>query len=244
MAASPTVSACPGPSGCATRSRSPTTCPATRSVRSGSSRSRREMERHDWFGCERRARAGGDARAAARRAPGARTSTTSRSCPRRGGGPIDMDTVAVRGDLRGGAARGGRRGRAGGCAARRAAATRVLGACARPGTTPSRRGRWASASSTTSRSPARHARAAHGVERVLILDWDVHHGNGTNAIFHADPSVLFVSIHEWPLYPGTGPASRPRARARARATRSTCRSPAGSGDATLPLAGRARRARR
>jgi acetoin utilization deacetylase AcuC-like enzyme len=54
---------------------------------------------------------------------------------------------------------------------------------------------------------ARHARAAYGVERVLVLDWDVHHGNGTNAIFEADPSVLFVSIHEWPLYPGTGPAS-------------------------------------
>ena len=53
---------------------------------------------------------------------------------------------------------------------------------------------------------AAHARAAHGAERVLILDWDVHHGNGTNDIFHADPSVLFFSIHEWPLYPGTGPA--------------------------------------
>ena len=54
---------------------------------------------------------------------------------------------------------------------------------------------------------ARHAQAAYGVPRVLILDWDVHHGNGTNAIFWDDPSVLFVSIHEWPLYPGTGPAS-------------------------------------
>jgi acetoin utilization deacetylase AcuC-like enzyme len=53
---------------------------------------------------------------------------------------------------------------------------------------------------------ARHAQSAHGVERVLVLDWDVHHGNGTNEIFHADPSVLFASIHEWPLYPGTGPA--------------------------------------
>ena len=42
---------------------------------------------------------------------------------------------------------------------------------------------------------------------MLILDWDVHHGNGTNEIFHSDPSVLFVSIHESPLYPGTGPAS-------------------------------------
>jgi len=54
---------------------------------------------------------------------------------------------------------------------------------------------------------ARHAQAAHGVERVLILDWDVHHGNGTDAIFSADPDVLFVSIHESPLYPGTGPAA-------------------------------------
>jgi len=54
---------------------------------------------------------------------------------------------------------------------------------------------------------ARRATAAHEVERVLILDWDVHHGNGTEAIFAADADVLFVSIHEWPLYPGTGPAS-------------------------------------
>jgi acetoin utilization deacetylase AcuC-like enzyme len=54
---------------------------------------------------------------------------------------------------------------------------------------------------------ARRAIDTHGLERVLILDWDVHHGNGTEAIFASDPQVLFVSIHEWPLYPGTGPAS-------------------------------------
>jgi acetoin utilization deacetylase AcuC-like enzyme len=54
---------------------------------------------------------------------------------------------------------------------------------------------------------ARRARDEHGAGRVLILDWDVHHGNGSNEIFHADPGVLFVSIHEYPLYPGTGPAS-------------------------------------
>jgi acetoin utilization deacetylase AcuC-like enzyme len=53
---------------------------------------------------------------------------------------------------------------------------------------------------------ARHAIAAHGLSRVAIVDWDVHHGNGTNDIFHADNDVLFVSIHEYPLYPGTGPA--------------------------------------
>jgi acetoin utilization deacetylase AcuC-like enzyme len=54
---------------------------------------------------------------------------------------------------------------------------------------------------------ARCALSAGGVERVMILDWDVHHGNGTNDIFHASRDVLFVSIHQSPLYPGTGPAS-------------------------------------
>ena len=53
---------------------------------------------------------------------------------------------------------------------------------------------------------ARRATVAHGLSRVMIVDWDVHHGNGTNDIFHADDDVLFVSIHESPLYPGTGPA--------------------------------------
>jgi acetoin utilization deacetylase AcuC-like enzyme len=51
---------------------------------------------------------------------------------------------------------------------------------------------------------ARHALDELGVERVLILDWDVHHGNGTADVFAATDEVLFVSIHEWPLYPGTG----------------------------------------
>jgi acetoin utilization deacetylase AcuC-like enzyme len=41
-------------------------------------------------------------------------------------------------------------------------------------------------------------------ERVLIVDWDAHHGNGTQAIFEATPEVFYVSLHEWPLYPGTG----------------------------------------
>jgi acetoin utilization deacetylase AcuC-like enzyme len=51
---------------------------------------------------------------------------------------------------------------------------------------------------------ARYAQAELGVERVAIVDWDVHHGNGTQAIFWDDPSVLFVSLHQWPFYPGTG----------------------------------------
>ncbi|HEU4974544.1 MAG TPA: histone deacetylase [Baekduia sp.] len=54
---------------------------------------------------------------------------------------------------------------------------------------------------------ARRARDAHGVQRVLVLDWDVHHGNGTQDVFYDTDQVLFCSIHEWPLYPGTGSAS-------------------------------------
>ncbi len=54
---------------------------------------------------------------------------------------------------------------------------------------------------------ARHAQARHGVERVAIVDFDVHHGNGTQDIFWDDASVLYASTHEMPLYPGTGAAS-------------------------------------
>src|SRR5262249_30879847 len=53
---------------------------------------------------------------------------------------------------------------------------------------------------------ARYAQRRHGVERVMIVDWDVHHGNGTQDIFYADRSVFFFSSHQWPLYPGTGRA--------------------------------------
>ncbi len=51
---------------------------------------------------------------------------------------------------------------------------------------------------------ARYAQAELGLARVAILDWDVHHGNGTQDIFWDDESVLFVSLHQWPFYPGTG----------------------------------------
>jgi acetoin utilization deacetylase AcuC-like enzyme len=53
---------------------------------------------------------------------------------------------------------------------------------------------------------ARWARDRYGVERVMILDWDVHHGNGTQDVFYETDEVLFCSIHQWPLYPGTGAA--------------------------------------
>jgi acetoin utilization deacetylase AcuC-like enzyme len=51
---------------------------------------------------------------------------------------------------------------------------------------------------------ARHALDAYGAERVLVLDWDVHHGNGTNDVFYESDEVLYASIHQSPLYPGTG----------------------------------------
>ncbi|MBB3998842.1 histone deacetylase family protein [Aureimonas pseudogalii] len=54
---------------------------------------------------------------------------------------------------------------------------------------------------------ARHAQAVHGLERVAIVDWDVHHGNGTQDIVWSDPSILYVSTHQMPLYPGTGARS-------------------------------------
>jgi len=53
---------------------------------------------------------------------------------------------------------------------------------------------------------ARYARRVHGVERVLVVDWDVHHGNGTQALVEQERDIRFVSMHQWPWYPGTGAA--------------------------------------
>jgi acetoin utilization deacetylase AcuC-like enzyme len=54
---------------------------------------------------------------------------------------------------------------------------------------------------------ARYAQKKHGAERVAIVDFDVHHGNGSQEIFWADPSVMYCSTHQMPLYPGTGAVS-------------------------------------
>jgi acetoin utilization deacetylase AcuC-like enzyme len=164
-----------------------------------------EMERHGWFGWERV------------EAPRVTRDQLSRVHPlshvdliaelsAQGGGAIDMDTSAVAGTYEA-ALRG-----AGGAVAlvdallvdgepcgvsalrppgHHAEAARAMGFCFFNNVAVA----------------AAHARAAQGIERVLILDWDVHHGNGTNDIFHAEPDVLFCSIHEWPLYPGTGAAT-------------------------------------
>ncbi|HVA57336.1 MAG: histone deacetylase [Gemmatimonadaceae bacterium] len=53
---------------------------------------------------------------------------------------------------------------------------------------------------------AHYVRRVHGAERVLIVDWDVHHGNGTQALVQDTPDIRFVSLHQWPWYPGTGAA--------------------------------------
>src|ERR1051325_10408361 len=53
---------------------------------------------------------------------------------------------------------------------------------------------------------AKYARLKHGAERVLVVDWDVHHGNGTQALVEDEPDIHFVSMHQWPWYPGTGAA--------------------------------------
>ena len=75
---------------------------------------------------------------------------------------------------------------------------------------------------------ARHAIRRRGMERVLIADWDVHHGNGTQDIFYEDPAVLFFSTHQSPWYPGTGMASETGAGA-GRKTTINCPFPAGAG---------------
>jgi acetoin utilization deacetylase AcuC-like enzyme len=79
---------------------------------------------------------------------------------------------------------------------------------------------------------ARYAQKRYGVERVLIADWDVHHGNGTQDIFYEDGSVLFFSTHQSPWYPGTGPASE-RGEGAGHGKTINCPFPAGAGRAQI-----------
>ena len=76
---------------------------------------------------------------------------------------------------------------------------------------------------------ARYLQREHGAGKVAIVDWDVHHGNGTQDIFYEDESVFFFSIHQSPLYPGTG-SSLERGSGKARGTTLNVPMPAGSGD--------------
>ena len=82
---------------------------------------------------------------------------------------------------------------------------------------------------------ARYLQANHGLAKVLIADWDVHHGNGTQAIFYPDPTVLYFSVHQYPHYPGTGAANETGEGAGAGATLNVPL-PAGAGDAEFMAA--------
>jgi acetoin utilization deacetylase AcuC-like enzyme len=164
----------------------------------------RELERHDWFGMERV------------EAPRVATETLTAVHPIRyvraidelcaaGGGAIDADTVVVEASYE---------------AALHAAGgavelvDRLMSGTARTGFSALRPpGHHAEAARAMGfclfdnvAVAAQHALDRYGAERVLVLDWDVHHGNGTNDVFHGTDEVLFVSIHQLPLYPGTGPA--------------------------------------
>ena len=75
---------------------------------------------------------------------------------------------------------------------------------------------------------ARHAQRKHGAERVLIVDWDVHHGNGTQDVFYEDPSVFFFSTHQSPWYPFTGHAEETGS-GRAVGSTMNCPFPSGAG---------------
>jgi acetoin utilization deacetylase AcuC-like enzyme len=75
---------------------------------------------------------------------------------------------------------------------------------------------------------ARYAQKKHGAGRVLIADWDVHHGNGTQDIFYSDGSVFFFSTHQSPWYPGTGPGSD-RGEGKGQGMTLNCPFPAGAG---------------
>ena len=76
---------------------------------------------------------------------------------------------------------------------------------------------------------ARYVQKRHGLERVFILDWDVHHGNGTQHSFYDDPTVFYFSTHQYPFYPGTG-SERERGAGDGEGATLNCPLPSGAGD--------------
>ncbi len=165
----------------------------------------RELERRDWLGFERVSSPAVDRDVLTAVHPEAYVESIERLSAR-GGGAIDFDTVASAGSF--GAAL-----HAAGGAVRMVEllldgkADRAFSAHRPPGhhALPERAMGFCLFNNVA--VAARFALDRRGLDRVMIVDWDVHHGNGTNDIFHADPTVLFVSIHESPLYPGTGAGS-------------------------------------
>ncbi|HXS43699.1 MAG TPA: histone deacetylase [Solirubrobacteraceae bacterium] len=165
----------------------------------------RELERREWLGFEPRL-SPPVARPTLEAVHTARHVERIEALCAAGGGMIDLDTVCSPGSFAAAAHA------AGGAVAM---VDELLGGAARAGASVHRPpGHHAEAGRAMGfclfnsvAVAARHALDAHDAGRVAVIDWDVHHGNGTNDIFHDDPSVLYVSVHESPLYPGTGPAS-------------------------------------
>jgi acetoin utilization deacetylase AcuC-like enzyme len=128
-----------------------------------------------------------------------------RELAERGGGPIDLDTVASAGSWNAALhAAGGAVG-----AAERLNVEGGFAFCGLrpPGHHAERDRAMGFCLFNNVAVAAAHAIAELGVERVLVLDWDVHHGNGTEGIFYSSSEVLYASIHQSPLYPGTGAAT-------------------------------------
>jgi acetoin utilization deacetylase AcuC-like enzyme len=165
----------------------------------------RELERRGWLGFERITSPQVDRSTLTSVHPESYVAAIERFCEA-GGGNVDLDTVASRGSFgaalhsAGGAVRmvelllGGEASVGFSChrpPGHHATVSRAMGFCLFNNVAVG----------------ATHALERLGRSRVMIVDWDVHHGNGTNDIFHSSDRVLFVSIHQSPLYPGTGAAT-------------------------------------
>ena len=162
----------------------------------------RELERRDWLGCSRLLSAAVDRSALTAVHPPAYIESVQRVSAR-GHGQLDLDTLVSEGSFK---------------AALHAAGGAValvelllagdapygFSAHRPPGHHAGRARAMGFCLFNNVAVAARHAVQALGCPRVMILDWDVHHGNGTNDIFHDSDNVLFASIHQSSLYPGTG----------------------------------------
>src|SRR5918999_5669215 len=162
----------------------------------------REFERRDWLGYERREAP--EVTAAALHAVHPESYVESiRRFSESGGGALDPDTVASAGSF--GAAL---HAAGGACALVEAllAGEASTGFCGLrpPGHHAEPEVAMGFCLFNNVAIAARHALDSLGMRRVFVLDWDVHHGNGTNDVFYASREVLFASIHQFPLYPGTG----------------------------------------
>jgi acetoin utilization deacetylase AcuC-like enzyme len=162
----------------------------------------RELERRDWLGWRRLQSPAAERSQLTAVHPEAYVASIAAAAAR-GGGQLDLDTVISEGSFE--AALHG----AGGAVAMvdlllDGSAPTGFSAHRPPGHHATRTRAMGFCLFNNIAVAATYALQDRGAERVLIVDWDVHHGNGTNDIFHASDRVLFVSIHQWPLYPGTG----------------------------------------